>query len=298
MDRLGVQNDAYALARAGYLPITEFLGLSRAYGGETDVSVWRDLAGNLGDLDQLISGQPYYQRFRAFVLDLVGPVSTRMGWEPRAGESHLDTLLRSLALGQAGYYGDEGAVREAGQRFDRYLADPASLLPDLRGVVYALTAQGGDRSTYDRLWDLQREAPLQEEKMRLLAALTRFPQTELLQDFLERTLSHEVRSQDTVLMVTALAGNPHGRELAWRFIKDNWGEFDRRYGRGGFALMRLVAVPGGFASEERLEDVEQFFGSHPVAAADRTVRQSLEQIRLNVRWLDGNRAELAGFFGA
>ena len=39
-DRLGIQNDAYALSRAGQLPITQFLELAGSYVGETDASVW------------------------------------------------------------------------------------------------------------------------------------------------------------------------------------------------------------------------------------------------------------------
>jgi puromycin-sensitive aminopeptidase len=297
-DRLGVQSDAYALSRAGYLPITRFLGLAASYREEVDSTVWRDLAGNLGDLDQIIAQEPFHDRFRTLARNLFAPLSVRMGWEARAGETHLDALLRSLALGQAGYFGDEAPVREAKRRFEGFLSTGTAIAPDLRGVVYGLAAQGGDRSTYDRLWDLERETPLQEEKMRLLQALTRFTQPDLLQDFLDRSLTDDVRSQDTVIVVTVLSMNSHGRDLAWEFIKDNWSEFDRRYGRGGFALMRLVAIPGGFATQERLEDVERFFANHSAPAAERTVRQSLEQIRLNVRWLERNRSELAGFFGA
>ena len=42
-DRLGIQNDAYALSRAGYLPVSQFLAIAEAYREETDASVWRQL---------------------------------------------------------------------------------------------------------------------------------------------------------------------------------------------------------------------------------------------------------------
>ena len=297
-DRLGVQNDAYALSRAGYLPVSRFLAMTRAYAKETDTSVWRDLAGNMADLDDRVADEPVYPRFREFGRDLFRSVAARMGWEARPGEGHLDTLLRSLALGQVGYYGDPETLEEARRRFGRYLEDPSSLSPDLRGVVYALTAQGGDEATYENLWNLEREAPLQEEKVRLLGALTRFHQRELLTETLERSLSSDVRSQDTVMVVTSVAMNPLGRASAWEFVKEHWAEFDRRYGRGGFGLMRLVAIPGGFSTQERLEDVDRFFRDHPVPAAERTVRQSLEQIRLNRKWLERNGADIGAWLGA
>ena len=57
-DRLGVQNDAYALSKAGLLPVTQFLSLAQAYQNEDDASVWSDLASNLRDIEQLICEEP------------------------------------------------------------------------------------------------------------------------------------------------------------------------------------------------------------------------------------------------
>jgi puromycin-sensitive aminopeptidase len=296
-DRLGVQNDAYALSRAGLLPVTRFLSLAQNYQSETDASVWSDLASNLKEIDMLISDEPYYEAFRAFARNLFHPVAQRVGWEPRTGEGHLDALLRSTVLSQAGNYQDSEVLEQAVARFNSYLRDPDSLHPDLRGVVYSLAAQAGDRSTYDQIWELERKAQLQEEKIRLLLSLARFTQLELLQETLQRSLSSDVRSQDTITLVSAVAANTLGRDLAWQFVKDNWAEFDRRYGGGGFGLMRLVSVCGNFASADKLADVESFFQEHPAPAAERTIRQSLERIRLNTAWLDRNRSELAQWLG-
>ena len=292
-DRLGLQDDAYALVRAGYLPATLFLSLAEAYTNEEDVSVWSDLSANLRAMDTLLSDEPYLPQLWALARRLYGQVVQWVGWDARPGEGHLDALLRSTVLGQIGAYGDPQVLEEAQTRFARFLEDPASLHPDVRGVVFGLVGQEGDRGTYDTLWDLEKRASLQEEKMRLLGALVRSRHQELLQETLERSLSTEVRAQDTILVVTAVAGNRHGRDLAWEFIKANWAEFDRRYGRGGFAITRLVATTGAFTTLERAQEVEEFFRDHPARSAHRTIQQSLERIRLNVRWLEGNRQGLA-----
>ena len=105
-----------------------------------------------------------------------------------------------------------------------------------------------------------------------------------------------MRSQDTISLVSAVATNRLGKAHAWVFVKDRWHEFDRRYGSGGFGLMRLVSITGGFATPEDREDVRAFFEAHPVPAATRTVQQSLERIGLNVRWLERNREGLAAWF--
>ena len=36
-------------------------------------------------------------------------------------------------------------------------------------------------------------------------------------------MTSDVRSQDTISVVTAVAANVKGRDLAWQFVKDNLG---------------------------------------------------------------------------
>ena len=296
-DRLGIQNDAYALAKAGLLPVTRFLTLAQAYQNENDASVWSDLATNLREIESLIAEEPCLEEFRAFGRRLFAPAAQRSGWEPQPGEGHLDSLLRSTVLSQAGVYGDPEVIAQAQELFGRYQEDPSNVRPDLRGVVFSLVAQEGDRAVYDRIWELERAAELHEEKIRLLMSLARFQQHDLLRETLDRALTDDVRLQDTIFVVSAVAANNRGRDLAWEFLKEQWDEFDRRYGGGGFGLMRLVAITNSFTTNEKRDDVAAFFEAHPTPAAERTIRQALERIALNVAWLERNRGELARRFG-
>ena len=297
IDRLGIQNDAYALARAGHVPATDFLRVAEAYANETDASVCGDLASNLGGIDRLLWDAPYYDRFREFALGIFRPIGARVGWDETEGEGPRAPLLRSTALGQLGGYGDETTLAEATRRLGLYVDDAANVRPDIRSIVFSLAAKQGDGGTYESLWELKRNAPSQEEEVRLLAALTQFEQPGLVRDALDRSLGDEVRSQDTITMVVRAAGARAGRDLTWEFVKENWGEFDRRYGDGGFQIMRLVSITSGFTTRERLEDVERFFRDNPTPSADMSIRQSLERVRLNVAWLERNARELAEWFG-
>ena len=296
-DRLGIQNDAYALMRSGHIPATEFLSTAEAYRGESDASVCEDLALNLGGLDSLLWDEPFYGEFEIFALGIFLPIAERIGWDARPHEGHRDVLLRSTVLAQAGGYGDRATLDEASARFAAYAADPSSTPADIRGVVFNLAARTGDASTYDTMWRLQEEAAMEEETVRLLLALGRFARRDLLERTLERSLSPGVRSHNTVSVVMSVAGNRLGRDLAWEFVKDNWAEFDRRYGDGEFILGRLVSITSRFTTPEREEDVESFFRDHPTPSVERSIRQSLERIRVNAAWLARNRQGLAEWFG-
>ncbi|MSQ10229.1 MAG: M1 family peptidase [Dehalococcoidia bacterium] len=296
VDRLGLQSDAWALVRAGYLPATQYLGLAEAYAGETDATVWGEVSSCLASLENLILAEDLLPKLDGFGQKLFSGILAKVGWDAKPGEGHLDSLLRSTVLGMSTGYGVPEAIAEAKRRFEAYVKDPASLHPDLRGVVVGTVGQEGDEDTYDRLWDHYKRAELAEEKLRFLRSLTRFKQPELLQRTLETALGPDVRLQDSVMVIGGVAGNRIGRPLAWKFVQDNWDEIDRRYGSGGFGIMSLVGMTGGFTTLDRAAEVEGFFAEHPAPSAARTVQQSLERIRLSAAWLDKNRAPLAEWF--
>ncbi|MCZ6891802.1 MAG: M1 family metallopeptidase [Chloroflexi bacterium] len=297
-DRLGLQSDAYALARAGLIPATRFLDLARAYRNEQEYTVWSDLTAGLRQMDFLLSEEPYHGQYQAFARELLRSIVQKVGWEAHSGEGHLQTLLRSTVLDGIGSFGEPDTLAEAEQRFRRLAEEPSSLAPELRSVVYGLAAQAGDGATHDMLRRMAGEASLQEEKVRLLMSMARFRERSLLERTIQMALTAEVQPQDTVTLVGAVAANRYGgREIAWEYVQSNWAEFDRRYGSGGFAMMRLVSITGGFTTQEARRDVERFFKSHPTPAATRTIQQSLERIDLNIRWLERNRRELAKWFG-
>ena len=298
-DRLGLQNDAYALMRAGRLPATVFLSLARAYDGETDATVLADLASNLRGLYALLWDDASAGAFEAFARDRFAGAAARAGWDAKEGEEHLDALFRSTALGQAGAYGDRAVLAEAQRRFAAFTDRDAPIHPDVRGVVFSLAAQEGEQPVYDALWSAYHQAEMHEERVRILRALTQVRRPDLLSDLLAKAMEPEVvRAQDTVIVLIQASVNRQGRDLVWEFVKENWPELDRRYGKGGFAVMRLVEVTGRFTTAARAEEVEAFFAANPAPSAARTLQQSLERIRLNERWLARNAAPIAEWLAA
>ena len=60
--------------------------------------------------------------------------------------------------------------------------------------------------------------------------------------------------------------------------------------------MRLVSICSYFNSQEKADEVDSFFAEHPAPAAERTILQALERVRLNIKWLEQNRQELTDWF--
>lgn len=67
-------------------------------------------------------------------------------------------------------------------------------------------------------------------------------------------------------------------------MQKNFDALAKRY-EGGFLLGHLVRVPSNFATEERATEVEKFYASKNLPGVERTMRQAVESIRSNAKWL-------------
>jgi puromycin-sensitive aminopeptidase len=295
-DRLGLENDLFALGRAGLVPLGEYLRALEAFRSEERYTVWSDILGNLDWIDGLMAFGEGWEELAPFVARLCRPAFDRLGWEVSESEAHQKRLLRSLVLATLGVSGDPGILEDARARFEGFLSDRRSVPPDLRLAVFRTVARRGDANLHRTFVGLAEKAESQEEKNRYLSALAGFGNPDLLKATLELSLSPLVRIQDTVGVVSQVAMNPHGRALAWSFFKDRFEIFRQRYEAGGFALQRLVrSVAGEFRSSGDGEAVRAFFGEHPLDGAKRTIEQVLETIELRTLIWDREKAGLSEF---
>lgn len=296
-DRLGLQNDIFALARAGVASTVDALKAASAFRKEKDYTTWSDLVVNLGQIGIMLQYTDYHDSYKAFVLDLMTDAAAGLGWDVRDGESHTDAMLRGLVLSSLGRNGCQATAAEAVARMAKHESKEALLPADLRGAVYATVLRNGGEPEMERLLALFHATELQEERVRIMRSLGAVKQDDLLQRVLDFAMGEHVRSQDTVFVLGGACGSVKGREAVWKFVKDHWKQLHERY-EGGFLLARLVKFSTeDFVTEERAQEIATFFQENPAPAAERTIQQSLENIRLNEAQLkrdsEGIKAYLA-----
>jgi hypothetical protein len=79
-------------------------------------------------------------------------------------------------------------------------------------------------------------------------------------------------------------------------VQEKWDELFTRYD-GGFLLSRLVqTTTADFTTEEKAKEVDAFFAAHKAPAAERAVKQSVEKIRSNARWLANDGAAMGKWY--
>ncbi|CAL1545832.1 unnamed protein product [Lymnaea stagnalis] len=286
-DRLGLQSDLFALSRAGMSSAVDALKVAQAFENEKDYTVWSNLSSNISTISTILQyADDIYPAYKQFVKRLFSKIAATVGWDAKPGEDTLIPMLREVVLTRMGRCGDEATIAEAKKRFEAHCNGTAKLPADLRACVYTTVLYNGDSETYDKMLKLYDAAEMQEEKVRISRAMGSVQSKDLIQAVLDFSLSSKVRSQDAVFVIAGTTGSVVGRELAWEFFKAQFKVLNDRY-EGGFLLSRLVqSATESFVTEEKAKEIETFFKENPVPAAERTVQQSIENIRLNAKWLD------------
>lgn len=283
MDRLGVQNDLFALCEAGKARTVDLLKLLEAFSNETDFNVWSSLDSCVGRLHSLLNGADYQDRFKAFGRRLYSSIFKKLGWTPSKGESDADAMCRSLVINRLVSLGDEDVVAEALKKFNDHLSTKAVIPADLRSAVYRAAASYGDDEAFEGLFQIYKATDLHEEKLRAAQAMSFAKNKIRVRCFLMFLRLDEVRIQDKYL-VFATFGSSSPCD-AWKFFQDNKSMIKENYD-GMHALGLLIkAATQYFNTEEKADEIEQFFAKNKFLGADRAVQQSLERIRSSASWL-------------
>lgn len=286
IDRLGLIRDMFALAEAGYISTTVALDFSLAYKNETEYIVWAELASGINKVYAIFGEEKY----KKYALSLFSPLAKRMTWNHIENENHSQTFLRSLALSNAGSYGDTEVVKYAQKLFNGRMKK--QIHADIRSTVYSIVAQNGGQKEWDLFKKLYKNETLHEEKERYGRALTQFRNKKLLENTLSFALSKNVRDQDTPFLIGAVWSNTYGRDITWKFIKKNYKEILKRFGVGGHFLSRLLTPLGGHITKKDYGDIKKFFKNNPAPGSTRTLEQALERISSNIAWISADKASV------
>jgi len=283
MDRLGLQDDFFALCQAGKVQTVALLELLRAFTDEDNYIVWSSIDGCLGKLNILFAETDFWDKFHSFGRDLYQVIFSKLTWSAQPGEKHTDAMTRALVLSGLVTFNDEKIVEEARQRFRRHLSGSEMIPADLRSAIYNSVAKFGDDSEFEGLFEVFNKTDLQEEQVRVACALVKARDPRRLERAVGFVLSDKVRKQDLVSIFYSIGvSNP---SLAWQLLQDHIENFKTIF-FGSFLLQRLVRnATKNLKSESKAQEVGEFFAINVLPGAERTVQQSIETIRSSASWL-------------
>jgi aminopeptidase N len=295
-ERISVQNDIWASVRVGLEPVGDYLAFAQGLQSDRNRAVLEDVLGRLDFIERYLVSDSDRDSYRAWLRQYLTPAMKEVGWEPKPGDSDETKTLRARLFNALGYDArDPEALEQARKIADKALADPSSVDHDLARIALRLAALNGDATFYDKVMTALKNTKAPEEYYAYLFTLPRFTNPELLDRTLNFALSSDVRSQDTLQLVTGVLANPAGEKLAWDFIRQHWPELEKA--GGPFASAEVVNATSVFCDAGMRDQVTDFFTAHKVAAAERTYKQSIERINSCVDLKARQEPQLASWLG-
>lgn len=292
MDRYGIVNDAFALARAAVVSTADVLRLMDSLQGEDSYIVAHTVVMSLEKMLHVFFNEPFTPQLQKFARRVLRPLLGRLGLTVSEGEDHQRTLLRSEVIGCLSDMDDETLIQQCLRMFENV----DTIAPDLRQAVFNTAAAHGGMDAFEKLVQMYNAATLSEQKVRILRAMGQVREPAAVQRALDFAKSDAVRSQDFVFVYSALGGSPSSGDAAWRFMRENWDFIHKRYGKGGFLFSDLCQSSfDSFHDAGRIPEVEAFFREHPAPSAEKAIAQGIESVQLSHAWRQRDEGAVAAF---
>jgi len=295
VDRAGLIMDSFALARAGQVSPEVVFQLLKSFENEHEVIVWEALEQVIKDLEKLIiHDSTIYSNFLRFMNKFVRPAFNLVGWDAQEGEDDLQRLLRGviIRLGASYCVRDEDMVIPARQRFYEIVTKPHSyrvpadvIIPLLRIVL----VNGGEKEFNETMDLFKAWHNSNIEQKYIYRSAGSVASIELKERVLEWALSGQIKLQDFFYPILSVASSDLlGGKVAWDFYKKNFARIRRMIQKAHPSLMDSVIAYSsyGLCSQEELNDFERFFAGHPDLPNHRKISQTVEGIKMNIRFLD------------
>jgi aminopeptidase N len=278
VERLSLLDNEWALVRTGLHPIGVFMALGEGLKDDRTPAIMDELGRRFRYItDNLITAHDR-ESYETWVRGLLRPAMQQLGTTATPADSDERRSLRAAVFRTLGYSGrDAETLGQARSLLQQYMKNPASVDPTLLDPVFTLSAMQGTPAMYEEFVARSKDAKTPEDYYRYLFALAQFTDPALLKRTLDYALSPAVRSQDAPFVIGAVMENSAGRELAWQFVQTHLDPLKQKASFAGTAVM--VRFAGDFCTATSKQQVQQFFGDHPVPGAERTLRQTLEDIQ-------------------
>ncbi len=220
-DRVNLMSDAWALVQAGRAPVSLYFGLVEKLPASTDLAEREQIINVLDFVNGLLVGSSERERFQRYARSLLRPTFATLGWEPKPDEPPNAGRLRASLIDALGRLNDPEVLAGCRERFQKYLAHPASLPPDLRAPVLAVVGRYADEKTWNKLHELGLKTTSIEDQQNYYEALACAADPKLVKKTLAIALTDELPTSRAIFLVSRVARDSGHPDIAWEFAKAN-----------------------------------------------------------------------------
>ena len=220
-DRVNLMSDAWALVEAGRAPASLYFGLIEKLPASTDLAEREQIIGVVEFINRLLSASLATEKFQQYARSLLRSTFETLGWEPKPDEPPNAGRLRASLISALGDLNDPEVFAGCRERFEKYLAHPPSLPPDLRAAVLAVVGRFSDEKTWNKLHELGLKTTSIEDKQNYYDALACVTDPKLVKKTLAIALTDELPTSRAIFLVSRVARDSGHPDIAWEFAKAN-----------------------------------------------------------------------------
>ncbi len=220
-DRVNLLSDAWALVQADRAPASRYFQLVEKLPASTEIAEREQIINVLAFINGLLAGNPEREKFQRYARSLLRPTFEILGWEPKQAEPSTAANLRASLISALGDLNDPEIIAGCRERFEKYLANPASLAPDLRPAVFAVVCRYADEKTWTKLHQLGLTTTSIEEKQNYYNALGCVTDPKLVKKTLAIALTDELPTSRATFLVPKVARDSGHPDIAWEFARTN-----------------------------------------------------------------------------
>jgi aminopeptidase N len=293
-DRVSLLSDAWALVQAGRVPVSFYFGLVEKLPPSADLAEREQIIDVLEFMHRLLISSPQCKKFQQYARSLLRPTFAKLGWEPKAGEPPTFASLRASLVSTLGDSNDPEIIAGCRERFEKYLADPASLAPDLRPAVLSVVGRYADEKTWNKLHELGLKTTSIADKQNYYNALAQAADPKSIKKTLAIALTDELPTSRAVFLVARVARDSGHPDIAWEFAAANMKTLLGKTDAAG-ANRYAPSLFTFFSDESRVNQLETYAQANLPAASAPDVAKAVDEIQFRAEFKKRLATQLSGW---
>ncbi|XP_054003457.1 aminopeptidase N-like [Hylaeus anthracinus] len=302
-NRAALLDDAFNLARAGYVDYSIPFNLSSYLVQEFDYEPWVSAVNNFKFLNKMLSSVPDVQRdFQKYVRRLLEPIYKRLSFNQSPHDDLVAKLHREIILSTSCSMCNPDCLRKSEILFQKWILAPDEpILQDVKSFVYCEGIRNVDEKDWYRTlgrWLLFTDLLTEQELLLQALACTR--KANLINKYLMLSISDEenIRKQYRIAIVNSvLEASATNVKYVLEFTRHN---FQKIIDSRGYDFLSKVisAIGSAVTEEEQIEQLRSFVDEkfEDLGAALSAAKKAIIVSTANMEWVKKYSSSIARCF--
>ena len=261
ISRLQTLQERSLLSRGGEIPSVELLRTLQSYDKETSLTVWDMISLLIGELKIFIDeDSESSKKMKKFVGNLAQNEFEKLGFVKKTGEDEENTQKRSSILAHMIYAENEKAISGALDIF-KNSQNMEDIDSEIRSLILTAKIRFEESpELVQKMLESYKNTSNVDYRDDIMVALTSTKNIQTGELLLEKMLENDIiRTQDILSWYVHLLRNLKTRELAWKWLRENWKLIEEKFD-GDKSYNDFPRYSGAILrTEKQLQEFKEFF---------------------------------------